>query len=638
MERANLARQDRGSAQHFFSFSSARFSIPLNSKRLGGAASCAIIPTKAGPTGALTVCVRSERRAFSMTATIQLAAPTAGLPPGSEKAGANYTNCQTGFATLFADAKIGGNPTQSVSLQETEILVPEKGAKKAAGKNDQSDPVENEEKHAGSEPADALASALSLPLQMAHPEVSSASAGPSQGGSTDPAPSAGLPLESSAGTKSSYVGTALPIATGVNPDGKPTIAANQTQQAKLEPALAEEGVRNAPANGTDESTQTQPFPDVASGRNVHPDSSTAQRKIALQTEVPLAPELGNGGKAGLDPEQAPEPATDFLCSVSTTGVAQVHMVSPPAVVQGTMASTATRIADPDTARAVQSAAVGTASDHASSAHLRVISGHEAGSLDQRPPSAENLPAPKPIALVGDPILPSVEPGPPHSPRTVETTGSKESSRTKPVLPTAETGAIGLSATVAAPPAPNPPSSSLAGPLTASLPTDPTDGKAPPAERASQGESNISRVFDREALPATGQVHDARLLTRAQQAEMHIGLQTTAFGSVEVHAVVRDSHVGLTIGSERGDLYGMLTHEVPHISGRLEQHDLHLDAVRVLDQGLTFHAGSNNADSQSRFFGSPRFSTPGGMRTREPTRFLPEQDSTIETRTGLNVHA
>jgi len=140
------------------------------------------------------------------------------------------------------------------------------------------------------------------------------------------------------------------------------------------------------------------------------------------------------------------------------------------------------------------------------------------------------------------------------------------------------------------------------------------------------------------LPATGQVHDARLLARPEQAEMHIGLQTAAFGNVEVHAVVKESQVGLAIGSERGDLHRILANEVPGLAGRLQQHDLHLNAVKFFDQSLSFHAGSDGTNSRSRAFTPPRTFPPSSSHSREPTRLFPEQEVPTETRTGLNVRA
>jgi hypothetical protein len=128
------------------------------------------------------------------------------------------------------------------------------------------------------------------------------------------------------------------------------------------------------------------------------------------------------------------------------------------------------------------------------------------------------------------------------------------------------------------------------------------------------------------------------MTRPEQVEMHIALQTGAFGNVEVHAVVRESQVGLAIGSERGDLHRILANEVPGLAGRLQQHDLHLDAVKFFDQGLSFNAGSDGASSRSRAFNPPRTFTAASSHPREPTRLLPEQEVLTETRIGLNVRA
>ncbi len=85
-----------------------------------------------------------------------------------------------------------------------------------------------------------------------------------------------------------------------------------------------------------------------------------------------------------------------------------------------------------------------------------------------------------------------------------------------------------------------------------------------------------------------------------QSEMHVGLHTPMFGSVEVHTVVRESQVGITIGSERGELPKFLAPEMPVLASRLQQHDLHLDSVRFLNAGATFGGGfSSGADPRSR---------------------------------------
>jgi hypothetical protein len=101
--------------------------------------------------------------------------------------------------------------------------------------------------------------------------------------------------------------------------------------------------------------------------------------------------------------------------------------------------------------------------------------------------------------------------------------------------------------------------------------------------------------------ALGAVQVAQLVTRLGQSEMRIGLNTAAFGSVEVRTVVRTSDVGLVIGSEKGDLRALLANEMPAITNTLQQQNLRLNSVNFM-QGFAF---SNNAsgggDSQQRSF-------------------------------------
>jgi len=86
--------------------------------------------------------------------------------------------------------------------------------------------------------------------------------------------------------------------------------------------------------------------------------------------------------------------------------------------------------------------------------------------------------------------------------------------------------------------------------------------------------------------------------------MRIGLNTSAFGNVEVRTVVHANDVGVLIGSEKGDLRSLLANELPSIASTLQQHDLRLNQVHF-HQGFAF---SNNmtsgGDSQPRSF-TPR---------------------------------
>ena len=88
----------------------------------------------------------------------------------------------------------------------------------------------------------------------------------------------------------------------------------------------------------------------------------------------------------------------------------------------------------------------------------------------------------------------------------------------------------------------------------------------------------------------GAVQAAQLLNRAGQSEMRIGLNTSAFGSVEVRTTVRTSDVGLVIGSEKGDLHALLANELPAVASSLQQQNLRLNSVNFM-QGFAF---SNNA--------------------------------------------
>jgi flagellar hook-length control protein FliK len=94
---------------------------------------------------------------------------------------------------------------------------------------------------------------------------------------------------------------------------------------------------------------------------------------------------------------------------------------------------------------------------------------------------------------------------------------------------------------------------------------------------------------------------AQMISRVGQSEMRIGMNTSAFGSVEVRAVVHASDVGLVIGSEKGDLRSLLANDMPAITNTLQQQSLRLNSVNFM-QGFAF---SNNAsgggDSQQRSF-------------------------------------
>jgi hypothetical protein len=140
-------------------------------------------------------------------------------------------------------------------------------------------------------------------------------------------------------------------------------------------------------------------------------------------------------------------------------------------------------------------------------------------------------------------------------------------------------------------------------------------------------------------PATGMIRDAHFVDGSRQAEVHIGLRTTAFGSVEVHAVIRDSQVGLSIGSERGDLRHLLSTEVPGIEGRLQRHDLQLDSVKFFSQGASLDAGlASGGNTGSRHSSNARTSVRADSLAAGPDEPSIEPEIFTNTATGLNVRA
>jgi hypothetical protein len=136
----------------------------------------------------------------------------------------------------------------------------------------------------------------------------------------------------------------------------------------------------------------------------------------------------------------------------------------------------------------------------------------------------------------------------------------------------------------------------------------------------------------------GTVEVARLVAGVAQSEMHIGLRTQAFGSVEIHTVVRDSQVGLAVGSERGDLRTLLAVEVSGLQTAFRQQNLRFDNIHFLETGTGTTAGfSGGADSQGRSSGQHSF-TAELFSTRSTQEDPVELDISTGLRARLNVHA
>jgi hypothetical protein len=118
------------------------------------------------------------------------------------------------------------------------------------------------------------------------------------------------------------------------------------------------------------------------------------------------------------------------------------------------------------------------------------------------------------------------------------------------------------------------------------------------------------------------------MTAQTNAQMHVGVRTDAFGAVEIHTVVEQSQVGITVHSDR-DISRWFSSEVPGLESGLNNNHLNLT-------GVNFDHGRSGVQTASSFQqGQPRqhFSqTPGSSSAALPGTALAEKDRAAESTT------
>jgi hypothetical protein len=212
-------------------------------------------------------------------------------------------------------------------------------------------------------------------------------------------------------------------------------------------------------------------------------------------------------------------------------------------------------------------------------------------------------------------------------------GSGSSAGAQPVRRDGELNAVGAQfaaaqAAAAAAPAPAPPTSAgvtlSVGEPTALAADALPKAEAPPAAPSGPASAALATP-ETPAAAAPGPVQLAQIVNRVEQSEMRIGMNTSAFGSVEVRAVVHANDVGLVVGSERGDLRSLLSNDLPALANTLQEQNLRLHSVNFM-QGFAF---SNNAsgggDSQPRSFVPMRASSNSALSdaaAEDSTELLP----------------
>lgn len=130
--------------------------------------------------------------------------------------------------------------------------------------------------------------------------------------------------------------------------------------------------------------------------------------------------------------------------------------------------------------------------------------------------------------------------------------------------------------------------------------------------------------------------NARFADSSGQSEMHIDLRSVAFGNVEVHTTVRESQIGLAVGSDRGDLHTFLTAEMPGLQAAFRQQEMRFDQIHFLGQGNAASGFSGGAESHSGFSRQGRAPLPAGPAPAMHSTNDPE--IAVAPGAGLNIHA
>jgi len=131
-------------------------------------------------------------------------------------------------------------------------------------------------------------------------------------------------------------------------------------------------------------------------------------------------------------------------------------------------------------------------------------------------------------------------------------------------------------------------------ITQSIPGSTTRATANDSSKASDSESNLRVPVEPAAHAVSGPAQLAQMTSKAAQSEMRIGLNTAAFGKVQVRTVIHASEVGVQIGSEKGDLRNLIANDLPGIANTLQQQNLRLAHVSFQQQGFASSADSSSS--------------------------------------------
>jgi hypothetical protein len=152
-------------------------------------------------------------------------------------------------------------------------------------------------------------------------------------------------------------------------------------------------------------------------------------------------------------------------------------------------------------------------------------------------------------------------------------------------------------------------------------TQSTNGKANPQTIPLHNDSPTPQTGN-PTLP-TPTLQAGRILERMGQSEMHVGVKTADFGTIEVHASLSQDRVGASLSTSHADLRSAMEAELPSLQQAISRHHLQLDAFDVAS-----HTGGRGGDTSNH--SRSRSSTNGQASPILPSR---ESESVLSAPTS-----
>ena len=174
------------------------------------------------------------------------------------------------------------------------------------------------------------------------------------------------------------------------------------------------------------------------------------------------------------------------------------------------------------------------------------------------------------------------------PNITPSSGTASTSSTPPLAAAAVTSGKDPSPTLAPP-----------APALAETPVRSENDSAPRLPQTHQVLDSAPLVDTRDTLSSPFDSPSADAGLNAQvNAQMHVGVRTDAFGSVEVHTVVQQSEIGITVHADR-DIARWFSSEIPGLESGLNNSHLNLTGVSFESGSSGVHTGSSSQQDQPR---------------------------------------